>query len=1176
MKIEKIRINGFKTFADETVFDLHAGITCIVGPNGCGKSNVVDAFKWAIGEQGTKTLRSKNMEDIIFNGTNTRTQKGMAAVTIYISGMQSEVSTNGDNDNILVTRRLNRSGESEYLINNQKKRLKDIKDLFLDTGLEVNNYSILEQHRISEVIIATPEDRRYLIEEAAGVMKYKVRKAEAASKLERAKINLVRITDITTEVKRSINSLERQVKKAETYKKLINRLGEIEIKAARHDFLEHESISKNLTDEKDKLLSEIQGLTLKYSQFEGQKREISNIIAQKEGIIGTKQGELHKLQGEFASVEREIAIKETEINNINVNIKRFDLQKGEYIQEVTEDSENIKGLTETMEGIERERQLLDEELKSVNTRSNIISDALNSYELILKDKNRLVFKSADGINQVKNEILHIQSAINSLKQKHLHGDSFRELSATEIDDHDKAQGQLQVSIKSALETLYSQKEFVTVTVSQIKDAEVKRDELSRSISSLREDLASNGARLNSLLEITSGELNLEILREHIDILSPISEIIEVSSEYEAAVESALSERIKGFILKDREGLRDAVRFVKAKPLGSSSRTVFISSEFSQAVNHDNEAGVEGEIDKLGVPLYHLVKAPQQFYDIIKSLFYGYFLVPDIDTALDYQKNFLSQKKGIPRTFVTMDGDIIERSGAVITGRQSRLLGYFREIKSLKESIPRLNIRIDKEQVIVGELTQEIDKLKEILKGSEDKVLKSEREISTFKHEIERHNEEKERILKRIRLLKLESEQVNKEIDLLLIDLASKEALLMRLSTEKQLLDKEIQDIRDNMTQGKADIENIRLSLNEKTLSLERKKERLKGIKNEKAVVEKKVFTVKAKIESIDKEILTLIERDKVYHKDIEILNLRNQELKGKAQSINDDIAVLREALNIDIISLQEIEKGINPIREQLDGFKDKVREIEVQLTEHRLKTEGIAENIRNNYGKEIALIEAEALLEDERQQMPILRQKIQSIGPVNLASISEYEELTKRHDFLTSQRDDVSKSIEELTEAIDKINSTTKIRLRDAFNKLNVTFNDTFKTLFGGGRAEIRLTDNNILEAGLDIVVQPPGKKLQGLNLLSGGEKTLTALSLIFAGFLVKPQPLCILDEADAALDESNSARFSNMVKSLSSKTQFIMITHNRLVMEAADYIYGITSEEAGVSKILSMQLVEN
>ncbi|MBF0474103.1 MAG: AAA family ATPase, partial [Nitrospirae bacterium] len=674
MKIEKIRINGFKTFADETILNFHPGITCIVGPNGCGKSNVVDSFKWVIGEQSAKTLRSTAMGDVIFNGTSKRTQKGMAAVTIYLSEIGE--STDGDNKKITVTRKLNRFGESEYLIDNQKKRLKDVRDLFLDTGLEVGTYSILEQGKISEVIIAKPQDRRYLIEEAAGVMKYKARKTEATAKLERAKINLDRITDIVNEVKRSIGSLERQVKKAENYKKLMTRLGEIELKAARHDFLDHQIFIGSSTIEKTKLIDKADALNLKYLHLEDQKKVINITISSKEKVIETKNETFHKIIQEIALIEKDSAIKETEINNITTNISRYALQKDEYIKEMSEDSENIKKLTENIETIEKEKLLLEGELEIFNNRLAAISEGQASKELLIKDKHRSLFKVTDHINQHKNEISRIQSAVNSLKQKHVSGVSFTEKSTAEIDEFDKKIASFEQSLKSAQEIIFVHKQEAISLKGGISLRQGNIDELRRSTSILRETLASNNARLSSLEDFTSGELNLDALSEHIDI--PISEIIDAAPEYETAVESALAERIKGFVLKDRDSLKGAVKFVKDQAI---ARTVFISKEFS----HDCE-----ELSDLKA-LYKFVNVSDEYFNIIKSMLSDYYVISSIDAALDYQKNNTGHKTV---KFVTMEGDIIEHSGAVITGRQSSLLKHFREIKSLKESIPKLNMRID--------------------------------------------------------------------------------------------------------------------------------------------------------------------------------------------------------------------------------------------------------------------------------------------------------------------------------------------------------------------------------------------------------------------------------------------------------------------------------------------------
>ncbi|HBG92924.1 MAG TPA: chromosome segregation protein SMC [Nitrospiraceae bacterium] len=1165
MRIEKIELIGFKSFSERTAFNLHPGITCIVGPNGCGKSNVVDAFRWALGEQSAKSLRGEKMEEVIFNGSSTKKPKGMAEVTLVVSGMGDPTQDNGDDPQNFtsVTRRLYRSGESEYIANKSVCRLKDIKDLFLDTGLEVKSYSILEQDRIAAILNSKPQDRRFIIEEVAGVMKYKVRKTEAQNKLEASRLNLQRINDIVSEVKRQINALDRQAKKAERYKKLSAETRTIELKLAKRDY-------HALRESLEKILAEFTVLKENEELKKAELTKIENIsetnrlgIFEKEKALEIIQQEFRDVERAIAETERVIAVLNTDRDNLKEYLAKLFTQREEFETKKKELSEKLGELNGTDVKLSGDIEELKEELKLKNELIESVENELLEKESSVDSKRRNVFTASEELSALRNETGRMQASLEALERK--------EVSLIkDAEDSKKVLGEIDLSIrdvegslrdKNSEALLLSEKKSVyTSEVSSLREnIEHLRDELSKT----KEDLASNTSRMDSLKELVLDAPTREILQEgsNLHIVSSLSDMLNVEPEYEKAIENALSEKINSFILKSLADIETAISTLKSKGMGRMS-FIPLDSRITDEPS-DVPAGIIGRA-------LDFVRVDAEFAGIAKNLLKNIFIVKDLKTALAMREsgnNFL---------FVTLDGEIVEPSGAVIGGEGRGVLKRKRELREIEELIGHKTGSISVLQEDLNRLQQELSEKESGIKDIEAAIVNAEKEMSLSKLTSANYQEEKDRTDRKLAYLAVEVEEIVREKESLKSMIGEKERAISAGESEKSAIEKDMTGLLEEIIQQKMRYEEDRSHITDLRLSITAHKEKIEA-------AQKEIETTGNALEELSQKDNLLTEEMKSVEGRIsqrEAESGENEEkIKGmvlNADRLRDDISARKEALEQENQQMLLYEQAVKALRHEIDALTSKVSSLDVERAEHRLKIENLAENIRQNYGTEIDSLETEPVLPEDEERLAELRAKIQELGPVNLGTLEEYEELTTRYGFLSKQQEDLNRSIAELEEAITKINSTTRKKLREAFEALKVKFSEVFLSLFGGGRAELILTDeSNILETGIDIIAQPPGKKLQNITLLSGGEKALTALSLLFASFLIKPTPLCILDEADAPLDDSNTGRFSRMLRELSTNIQFIVITHNRVTMEAADYIYGITTEEPGVSKVISMQLAE-
>jgi chromosome segregation protein len=1155
MRIEKLELIGFKSFADKTTFALHPGITGIVGPNGCGKSNIVDAFRWVLGEQSAKSLR----------GSAQKKQKGMAEVSMVVSGLNGTASSDSgvQSEVVTISRRLYRSGESEYMINKTPCRLKDIKDIFLDTGLDFRSYSILEQGRIGEILNSKPLERRFIIEEVAGVMKYKIRKAEALSKLESSRTNLLRINDIIAEVKKQINILDRLAKKAERYKKLSAEMHAIELKLARNEFQQISDALAVIVEEYNGLREKEAVINAEISEIETKTESRRLVLLSKEKALEAVQKQFQEMEREISEIERAVAVGRNDIANLAEYRTRLTVREEEIDAGTIELKARCDELGSTEERIGSEIEAQTATLREKAEAFRAIEEELAEKEEQIEDKRKEIFRISEHLSGLRNELGRQQSSFEALQRREASSQRESEDARKILAGIETSISQVESGIHGSTSEALLLKEKKDVLATELLSAKGRVEVLTRSLAEAREELASFISRLDSLKEIVFDTPTRELLSAEagITLLATMSDVIEVDARYERAIEIALAEKSDSLITRSTDDILNAVSSLKGKDVG---KTCFITAEPSKVMPYGDPPG-----QIIGRAL-DFVKVKEGYERLAENLLGGIVIVKDISDAL------AMREKDTSYSFVTVDGEVIEPSGAVIVGGEKGIFRRKREIRELQEAIGT-------KKGVIEEMYQEVQREQSIILEREVSVREAEtslhnieKEISLSRLTVENYSEERERTSRKLAYLALEIEEIGREKEAVHTTMAAQEAEISQVEGKKAGLENESLLLQEGISQRKSEIEEFRGEVTDLRLLIASNRERLEAVRNEIESSLKAVEDLRQKKEELRVEKESIFTR--ISQRESEILEYegRLRKLVAEAETVRLEISQKKEEIERENEDLLSVEQGLKALRQQAAGIVHRISELDVARAEHKLRLENLAANVRNNYGREIGEIEIAEVTAEEQERLVELRLKIQEMGPVNLGTLEEYEELSTRYEFMTKQHEDLTKSIAELEEAISKINSTTRKKLREAYEMLNSKFGEVFTTLFGGGRAELVLTDeHNILESGIEIVAQPPGKKLQNIHLLSGGEKALTALSIQFASFLIKPTPLCILDEADAPLDESNTERYSKMLEDLSSHTQFIVVTHNRTTMGVAQHLYGITMEEAGVSKVISMQLAE-
>ncbi len=1181
MRLTSIQIQGFKSFADKTVLKFGKGITAVVGPNGSGKSNIADAVRWVLGEQSTKSLRGQSMEDVIFGGTDERRPHGFCEVTLNIDN--SDRSLNFDNDTISVTRRYYRSHESEYLINNVSVRLKDINELFMDTGLGRDGYSMIGQGKIDNIISTKSDERRDIFEEASGISKYRYRKVDAERKLAAAEENLIRLKDIMGELESRVGPLKEQSEKAEKFLLLADQKKQLEIGLWLY----------TLNNSKDALRaqeSKIAAAQLKYNEIEN---ALSDFDAQNEqntarfAEITTKIEEIRASivfkNEEAVKIEGDIAVTKNEIEHCNEKIKALAAEREQLTLDDTSAQSQIDLKRENAEKLKIEKESLEGKLKGFeNELSELLIDSENISRRIeeqAQELNKLMAEISDArvrmttastsIDEIRSRGGVVQNLIAASEEK---GSALEnDFSETKklLDKCEEDILSSENSLKGYKLRLESRKENVAKLKDELDNTRIDIETKRRRVQILTE-LENNMEGFSKSVKSVIQESKKGILA---GIYGTVSSLITVDKKYTVAIETALGNAIQNIIVDSENDAKRAINFLKSNNLG---RATFLPVSTVKSRNL-GENGAEELFGFVGIAS-DLVKTDKKYEEIIKHLLAGTFVSEDIDGAINIAKKFGHRVK-----VVSLDGQIVNLGGSLTGGslvKQAGLLGRSADIERLNSEIEKLtekenNIKAQYETAVL-ELTQvdaDIVATEADLKtANEDKI----RTVAELKRIDDLRNENK------INLDSLISERdgANTKINELTALRDASQNEILTIEEKRKKLELEISE----MSGGRDDVSSKREALGEsitatKLLIIEKEKDiaalfssalelenAMSGRADRAKAIDDEISAINYKIDVFGGEISSSKENIENIRIDINELSGDIDKLLGERNNIEKAGVELRASEKERILEREKIVGEIARLSERKEvmvaEYDDVIRRLydEYSLTRSEAEQTGIKIEKPN----------------EAKRQLSDIKSKIRALGNVNVSAVEEYKEVKERYDFLKAQIDDVENARTSLHKLINQLTSQMQELFVIGFDKINANFKKTFSELFGGGNANLRLTDpENILESGIDIEARLPGKNVPSLDGLSGGEKALVALSIYFSIMQVNSPPFCFLDEVDTALDDINVERFAEYMKKSEFSTQFICVTHRRGTMEAADMLYGVTMQEKGVTKLLELNVAE-
>lgn len=1185
MRIKRLDITGFKSFMDRTVFTFDEGITAVVGPNGCGKSNVVDAIRWSMGEQSAKNLRGRGMEDVIFNGSETHAPLSMAEVTITFSVEAGDVlpETLAGLPEVSVTRRLFRSGESEYQINKTTTRLLDITELFLGTGVGTRAYSIIEQGRVGQIVSARPEDRRSFIEEAAGITKYKARRKAAERKMEYTQQNLLRVNDIVGELEKRLDSLQRQAKKAEKYQRLRGEMRDIELHHSSHRYLE-------LGTEKRVIEHELLAITAEERERLEAVRTADETISARRLALDADTLELETLSVDLYSIERQVQLDAQNLAHWTEDLDATKLRVTQGEKELAEVIER-KHLAETEQRLasgELERlgvasredevtlAVRDEELRRTAQLTASVSARLDEERRALVELVTRVANHESNLHNLEVRKTELQTRVVTLEE---------ELTALRQEE-----AQLEAARKEVLERVDLSRQLTLELNARRGDEEVGLQRVRESFAenevmviALREELADKRSRHASLEDIQRNYDGFDrgvraVMAKagaepaQVGVFGLVSDVISAAAHYEKAIEAALGDRLQYVIVESSARGFEFIDYLKGVAEG---RSTFMP------VPHEPAAlspALEGpSVIGMALPLVEI--RHEALRGVVEHLLSGVVVVHDIEAA----KRLFAEHPAY--TFVTLEGEVV-RPGGVVTGgvMEGPAVGALqkkREMSELKAELTRLEERYNELITRHYELQKHMGQTEGVLKGLEKN--KHQEELSLASHEKDLHQAGSGLVKLRERIAGVEAErlQVVASAQAMTHDLESSRGEVMHGQTDREARVERVQLLESELESLKAKAD----ALNEEATALKVKV--ASGSERGSAARQKAdqlIDTVAQLTERLNRLAFTHEEgiarvaelETRLQETSAERVARQSQLLEAKALLENRK-ATHGEAST----TVHETEAALKETRAQLEALTAKVSTMTLREKELALEMNNLATLVQDRHQIEMqtAIHQYHLLPQlgpEAHEKLKELRAAIEKMGEVNVTAIEEHREIAERFEFLSRQKTDLEDSLTQLTEAIAKIDETSRARFKETFDVVNDKFQQVFPRLFGGGRASLMLTQEGPgHEPGIEILAQPPGKKLQSVNLFSGGEKALTAVALIFGIFLIKPTPFCLLDEVDAPLDEGNVGRYNEMVREMSKTSQFILITHNKRTMEVGDMLYGVTMEEPGVSKLVAVKLKE-
>ena len=1181
MYLKRLELQGFKSFADKTVLEFKSGITSVIGPNGSGKSNISDAIRWVLGEQSMKSLRGSKSEDVIFAGTQARKSLGFAEVSMVIDNTDGKLPI--EYSEVTVTRKIYRSGETGYFINKTPCRLKDVLELFMDTGIGKDGYSIIGQGKIDEILSNKSEDRRKIFEEAAGIVKYRTRKEESEKKLEQTKLNLLRINDILSEIESNIEPLKLQADKAKKYLDLREELKNIEVGLFLY----------NISEYKEKLEKIVEDIQIVEEQNTAENEKMQNLQDAKQKLkdeideITAKIEEMQNLSFESTNkiekINSEIGISKERIQNNQANNERLTNEIAEIKQRIVELEDEQKQKLSKKEDLASNREKFQKELDEKQKELEELTKKLSDKELEIEEKKQKIEQDTDKKYEIASEISSIDANVENIEKRERTANAEIQSLTLEIDsarnqkqEMSKAFYEIEAKKNELANSLKEKSDKKETSMQKIKDFD-------STLNNLAYETNMKESRLKFLIEterekegytrsvkslLTACEKDSKLNK---GINGVLANLISVDKKYEVAIEMCLGQATQNIVTDTEEDAKKLVEYLRANKLGRAS-FLPVSSVKGRKLDRIIKNSTEGVI---GVAS-DLVKCDKKYEQIILNLLGRTLIVENMDTAIQMAKlNSYSFR------IVTLEGDIISNTGSITGGsiqtKTVNILGRSREIEELEKTLKELKEKKEKctkekaeytESVtdVIEEVTRiekELQDIEVVYATENQKILNAGDSIAKLEARRDKLKKEVEELSKQ----KIDNGTQKEEKQEAINDLSKEIEDLSKVVEEFALNNKDNQKYIDDLN---FDITNLKISVNsfdESGNSIDEIVERIKqDIENSKQSITNKEESInKANEEkaNLEESITNLEEQIKQIKSDVENSANIVETLKANRLEANEKLKKAEE----------EISSQFNTI----EDIKGQLVKLDVRKTKLEQDLEQVVNNLWVEY--ELTPNNAEEYKKPENVQKAArdvnsLRTQIKELGSINVDSIEEYKKTKERYDFMCEQRLDLENTTVKLRNIISEMTQTMKEQFIEKFNEINKNFNEVFVELFGGGKAELKLEDeSNVLECGIDIQAQPTGKKLQNMMLLSGGEKAFTAIALLFAILKINPAPFCVLDEIEAALDDVNVYRFAEYLKKFSKETQFLVITHRKGTMEAANTVYGVTMEENGVSKLLSMKL---
>lgn len=1181
MYLAELEILGFKSFARKTRFVFDDGITAIVGPNGCGKSNIVDSIRWVLGEQKSGVLRGEKMENVIFNGSRSMKPLGMAEVSLTIQNTKNVLPIHYTD--VVLTRRLFRSGESQYLINNSICRLKDIQNLFMDTGMGPDAYSVIELPMVEEIINGHPEDRRRMLEEAAGVTKYKVRRRAAFRKLEATEADLARVNDIIAEVEKNVKSLARQVRKARRYQELFTTLKEKELHFAGWRLSQNWAEMEPLIQRRD---------------------ELQNCRTQLSSVLAAAEAEIEEFRLAELELERQLAEKQRGFNEISHRIQKKEealLVSQERRRSLDENDQRlareIEELRARHDATVEQRAEMQAELEALFGRIREAETAFDEKQANLmavdnkyrERRARMQHLEARRL-EIVNELGQMRNAVERLKARREHLSGRLDTLSQQLEESELLERVRAEKIDAEEKQRQALTDEVEALRHQLRQTEGEIDSTRKALDGLRDSLVQDKGELQTLRErIALLKRFLENYEDHPEgvkyllleggmngsCLGTLADVIDVDPKYRLAVETALGEAAVSILVAQSDEAFHGIEVLKQSEKGS---VTFLPLERFRGTKEAALARLDGrEMSEVHGWAYELVRTQERFAPVIRALLEETLVVSDLAAARRLAQRLADRHLN----FVTLSGELISTWGPIRGGNghvESGVVGRRAYIDELnhreQEVLRRWDERQRQRDQVESQLQELVAARSQFGRAIEERLTKvQELEVQLGQHRFELEKGEEER-----RQIQQEMQRLRDELHQLESEAAAASPEMMAHEERQAELDKDYLEHVRLVGDLEAELERQRKIVRQAEVALV-------ALKGEERNLQQEIRRAEQTTEQLSEAVSQRLG-------EMENIRLEREELERR-------VGILREELGADFRQRQEIEaelsdqetryrehkekveeraRALKQLRHEREQASDEFHQAELRIADLKMEAEAIRQHIREVY--EVEPVRSSEPLDQEAEEaereIEQLRARLRGLGAINMLALNEYDKEKARLDFLTSQRDDLLEAEGNLNETIRVINETASRKFTTVFGQVRENFKRVFKNFFPGGQADLRLADDqDPLEAEVLIEASPRGRRLSSISLLSGGEKTLTAISLLFAVYLVKPSPFCILDEVDAPLDDTNTSRFVEALRTFSSDTQFIVVTHNKLTMRAANSLYGVTMEEEGISKVVSVRFEE-